>query len=357
MRALIDASNGTGVRALIDQYYDSPIVQGFALGVHGNYISTFRSEHGRDLSVNDILNSGLTPKEWPELCLRENLPATLSPIYVVIYVTMPPNEFRSRFNVPTVITPGDHLVIVETKGPFIALADRSSHRPIKGGISVSNAKPNIAGTLGGLLEDTATGEVYLSSCNHVLYDSGTNDVIQQGRKDGGVAPSDTVAQTTYAVPLKPPAGFSFSSPFNSVDAALAKRNGVSFNRDVRIIGRVTGIVPKNQIELGDEVVFVGKESDRQEARVYRFVARLKVDILGTIYNFGEVFEIESRTYLYVGSLSRPGDSGSWVVKEVSLRNNELYGLLIAGTGQFSVCCFIETVLDEFNKYGPTFDLA
>jgi hypothetical protein len=365
LRALISASNAPGVRDLIDSYYDIAAVQGFALGVHGNFISMYRNEFGKSFSVNEILDSGKVPKGWAETCLQTQLPISLSPIYIVIYVTMAPDDFRNQYQVPNITSVGNYLITIETKGPFIAQADRSRHRPtIKGGISVSNASLNVAGTLGGFVKEIATSDIYLLSCNHVLCDSGGTAIVQQGSSDGGISPTDKVARMTHAVPLTLPTGFTFSSPFNSVDAALGKvdTSHVSVNSNVRIVGPITGTVAKAQMQLGDDVVFVGKEADRQEARIYRFISRLKITIpgtgSGTVYNFGEVFEIEPRVYMYVGSLSKPGDSGSWVVQEVDPQNNNLCGVLIAGTKQFSICCFIETVMDELNNLGTaSFNLA
>src|SRR5262245_31714186 len=102
MRALINASNTPAVRDLIDSYYDIAAVQGFALGVHGDFISMYRNEFGKSFSVNEILDSRKIPKGWREACRQAQLPAALSPIYIVIYVTMPPDVFRSQYQVPNI---------------------------------------------------------------------------------------------------------------------------------------------------------------------------------------------------------------------------------------------------------------
>lgn len=359
MLPLITAASSADVRTIVDTYYDMPYVQGFALGVHGAFVSMYRSEFGRQTSLNDMLSSRRTPKAWDPACRAAGFSVILSPIYVVIYVTMRGDDFRARHAVPQYTPVDHHMVIIETKGPFIATADRNRHRPIEGGISVGNAASQRAGTLGGLFQDTLTSGVYVLSCNHVLCDSGGTTVVQQGASDGGRTATDSVGTMTHAVPLKAPAGFSFSAPYNAVDAALAQVDGVvTISRSVRLMGPITRQTPKAQIQLGDDVVFVGKESDRQEARVYRYISRLKVAVLGTVHNFGDVFEVEPRRPMYFGSLSVPGDSGSWVVNEANPTESELYGLLIAGNGRFSICCFIETVTAELNALGAhNFDLA
>jgi hypothetical protein len=360
MRALIDAYRQPPIRDLIDKYYDMPTVQGLALGVHADFVAMFRSQYGTSSSVNRILESGKVPPAWPAACSAAGFAGTLSPIYVVIYVLSDADSFRDQNGIPKVTQSGHHLVLVETTEPFVELADRSRHRPqIQGGISVGNAALNLAGTLGGFLEDHPTGTRHLLSCLHVLEDAGCTDVLQQGKKDGGQPAHDAVATTAHVVSLKPPAGFSFSAPFNTVDAALARVHAtIIVSPHLRLVGAVTAVVPQVQLALGDDVIFVGKESDRQEARVYRFIARLKVTIRGTVHNFGEVFEIEPRLPLYVGSLSRPGDSGAWVVRETPSGGAEVCGLLFAGTKKHAVCSFMETVIGELNSIGGgTFGLA
>jgi hypothetical protein len=183
-------------------------------------------------------------------------------------------------------------------------------------------------------------------------------VVQHGVSDGGSAPADQVATNAYVVALKAPAGFSYTSPYNAVDAALAKLNGVATaNRVIRALaGPVKALATMADIQIDDEVVFVGKESDYSEARVCRFVARVKVLIRGTTYNFGDLFQIESRLPIYVGSLVKKGDSGSWVVRETNESSYELYGLLVAKDQKRALCCFIETVCAELAYLaGVSFD--
>jgi hypothetical protein len=352
MRAFFDASNSADVRDLINRFYDKSAVQGFALGVDGRYISFYRTEFAPAAPISKILDpKAPVPGAWKELCERASLPANLSPIYVVIYVTDPPDEFRSFNQVPVVTSSGAHFVVVEQKGPFVALADRTKHRPVQGGISVGNAALNLSGTLGGFLTDVYSpgGQEYALSCNHVLDDSFVTESLQQGSTDGGKSPSETLGTTIYAVPLKLSTTFTAAATYDSVDAAVAEvATSVAVNPTVRHVGRVTTAALTAAISLGDDVVFVGKESDRQEARVYRFISRLKVKIKGGTYSFGDVFEIEPRLHMYFGSLAQPGDSGSWVIRE-SPHQNELYGLLFAGSGTFAACCFIETVVNELDS--------
>ena len=352
MDSLIQVSQGEAVAKLVSRYYEITEVQGFALGVHGNFISLYRSQYGRSLSINDILKDGNTPTPWPGICKSAGFSPELSPIYVVIYVNMHPVDFQSKHDPPTTIG-GDTAVLIEQIEPYRGFADRRRHRPqIMGGISVSNALAPAAGTLGGFVQDNSGIDAYALSCSHVLWDSSDSDVIQQGTSDGGSSPADAIGIASYNVHLQSGTGFSFGSPFNTVDAALAKISSVvTVSAAVRLLGPVISTLNKNQLSLGDDVVFVGKESDSQDCRIIRYIARLKVDIQGTLYNFGDVFEIESRLPIYVGSLSKDGDSGSWVVRDDGNKQDKLCGLLFAGntTGpnkNKAICCFIENVFSE-----------
>lgn len=344
---------GEGLKALVDQYYHYDTVEGFALGVHDGYISTFRSEFGKNKSVNQILESQNRPKAWKQICQNFDLPDNLSPIYIVIYISISIEEFNNAYPQLERVTPDNHYVLVHQKEKFTANSDRGKHRPsLIGGISTSNSSAHIAGTLGGFLKDTVTGKCYLSSCNHVFDGPFISDIIQPGRADLGHSPTDHVANLTHTVPLNLPVGFAWSDPFNSVDAAAAQIVDdplVVANTSMRIIGPVSGIAAASSVGLGDDVAFVGKESDRVEARIYRFISRLKVTIGPDTYNFGEVFELEPRMSMYFGTLSQKGDSGSWIIQDSNMRSKELCGILFAGNGFFSICCFMETVIKELDK--------
>jgi hypothetical protein len=340
MDALRAAANSPGVQALINDFYHLDVVQGFALRVHGNYISMFRSEFDRSKSVNEILQDGRVPMDWSAVCQSAGYVSTLSPIYVLMYVSIDANVFRSTYPVPATVQP-NYAVFVETVAPFIATANRGKHRPILGGISIGSvAKQRLSGTLGGLLTDESSTNAYILSCNHVLLSPG-DDVVQQGRGDRGRSPADTVAVTKYVVPLQ-------TAAVNSVDAALAEVDGgTAATGTVRLLGPIARMVSTSSVNLGDLVVFVGKESDRQDAYIHSFIARVKADIDGGRYDFGDIFEIRPRMPIYIGSLSQPGDSGSWVVRETGNVVDELCGLLFADNARGdSLCCFIENVLKE-----------
>ena len=90
-----------------------------------------------------------------------------------------------------------------------------------------------------------------------------------------------------------------------------------------------------------------------ECLLSKSVARVKSRWNGVDYNFGDIFEISSRSTLYVGSLSSAGDSGSWVLYKVDDFGPtfDLYGLLMAGNGKTSLCAFADHVMGDLGRIG------
>jgi hypothetical protein len=347
MNALIRAAEeDTAVRELIARFYLQTDVEGVALRAHGRFISLFRGRFGPPESVNAALErSKEIPPEWEEECSAAGYPL-LSPIYIAIYVNVDETLFRERNDVPTTVlstlAPVNYAVFVEKISPFEGLSYRSRCRPLQGGTSASGydpAKPKHSGTLGGFLEARSNGDVFILSCRHVLL-ARTVNVAQQSPGDGGAWPKDAVGRTHFAIDLLSTFPPGSAQPFNTVDAALAKVDPVSLpvSKGVRSL-----------LNPLDNLVFVGKESDYQEARVRSLVARIKARIDGTLYDFGNVFEIEPRVTLYIGKLAKSGDSGSWVVRDDGKRHDQLCGLLFAGNGKTALCCFSETVIDALEK--------
>jgi hypothetical protein len=257
-----------------------------------------------------------------------------------------------------------YAVYAEYRQPYVGTYDRINHRPLMpGGISVSGDAKRTAGTLGGHIRRKGTHDEYLLSCYHVLCDGKTTFAVQRGRADGGTVAADKVADLSYFVALSPATGYTFGHPYHNVDAATALLSvkGVKADPMLRILRMpVKYTVPIAQISQGDEVIFIGKESDRRDVRVHRFIARVKWlwPGGGPMYNFGDVFEIEPLLYTYLGTLAAPGDSGSWVVTKREGRPEELgaYGVVFGGSGLFALCCFMENVFLELSKAsGLAFD--
>lgn len=358
MQPFLNASGGPAFVALVNSLYDIPHVHGFCLDVDPVYVSLVYGQQPWK-KLNEALEFGFIPAGWPEHCGARKLAANASPIRVVIYIKGDPTAFRSAQQIPISIAPG-HEVLIEERGPFVGAADYSMHRPLVGGICVGNSGRNDDGTLGGFLKQQGTRDPELLSCHHVLVHSSAVDVLQRSKNHGGSALTEKVGTVSHVVPLKAATGFSYSSPYNKVDACLAKvdTSVAAVNGAIRLVTTMpTGTAPTASISLGDAIHFVGKESDRRDAHIVRFISRQKVLIDGNLYNFGDFFEIKSPLPI---SLAVKGDSGSWVLRNVASQASELCGLLFAidsSVPDRAFCCFIESVINDLNTVsGATYEL-
>ncbi len=117
---------------------------------------------------------------------------------------------------------------------FTALAYTGRERPAPSGISVGHVNIT-AGTLGGLVKDSTTGNLVILSNNHVLADSNDaaigDPILQPGPADGGAFPADHIANLTRFVPITFGSGGA-----NRVDGAIARpinNNDLTwFTRDI-----------------------------------------------------------------------------------------------------------------------------
>lgn len=111
-----------------------------------------------------------------------------------------------------------HTDVIES-GKFRALSYKQRERPAKGGVSIGHIDIT-AGTLGGLVRDKATGDIYILSNNHVLANSNCGSkgdhILQPGKVDGGKDPDDWIATLERYIPID------FMGKTNYIDAAIAK---------------------------------------------------------------------------------------------------------------------------------------
>lgn len=178
--------------------------------------------------------------------------------------------------------------------------------PMQGGISISDYKRNIAGTLGGLVVDRETGDPMILSNFHVLagvwYAQPGWPIYQPGRGDGGTE-ANTVAR------------FVRHAMQSNLDAAVAKLTG-----DRQLVNQQLDLDPAvvNGVawaQLGMEVVKSGRTSGITHGRVIGVEGSLKMTYDGVSRVIRNVMEIEPREGLTV---SEPGDSGSFWLDEETM---------------------------------------
>lgn len=177
--------------------------------------------------------------------------------------------------------------------------------PMQGGISISDYKRNIAGTLGGLVVDRKTGDPMILSNFHVLAGVWSAPpgwlIYQPGRGDGGTE-ANTVAQ------------FVRHAMSSNLDAAVAKLSGDRqlVNKQLDLTPPVNGVA---WAQLGMKVVKSGRTSGITHGRIIGAEGSLKMTYDGVKRVIRNVIEIEPREG---STVSEPGDSGSFWLDEETM---------------------------------------
>lgn len=244
-------------------------------------------------------------------------------------------------------------------GEIRALSERTERqRPAPGGVSIGHYKVT-AGTLGMVVKKGGIRQIL--SNNHVLANSNdayTGDPIYQpGVYDGGEA-TDAIAYLADFEPIQ----FVGASdcPIANFIVNIFNRAAEFFNRETRIpqaITQVTNLVdcaiarPIKDEDVSDEILEIGIPTGFADIEVG---ARVKKSGRTTGFNEGTVTIMNTTTQVSYGSniaifkdqivtskLAEGGDSGSVVLNE----NNEVVGLLFAGSDTVTIVNKIENVID------------
>lgn len=210
---------------------------------------------------------------------------------------------------------------------FAALALTARQRPAPSGISIGH-RDITAGTLGGLVRETASGKILILSNNHVLADANGaqigDPILQPGPLDGGSDPRDRIAQLYGFVELDFAPGAE-----NRADAAVAEPI-----RPADVLFATESVGPDTPAEartleeadLGRYVQKTGRSSEHTQGFVEALFATLSVGYGG------------SRTARFVDQavvsqspaeeeFSQGGDSGSLIYDA----DHRCVGLLFAGS--------------------------
>jgi hypothetical protein len=291
-----------------------------------------------------------------------------STLSIVCSVTkkVPASELSSRDMVPEALDniPTD----VFESGRLRALqAPTERFRPAPGGVSIGHHEIT-AGTLGCLVKKN--GEMFILSNNHVLANSNNaqvgDPILQPGPYDGGLFPNDHIADLTQFVPItfieSPsdcPAARTVVDLLNTisnilgsdarlrviseqvtdnlVDAAIARPIRVEdVSNEILEIGTIGGTAVG---ELGMAVKKSGRTTGLTTGEI------LQVDVSANV-QYGQNQIARFTDQLMAGPMSQGGDSGSAVLDE----NNQLVGLLFAGSDQSTIINRIENV---FSALGVT----
>lgn len=229
--------------------------------------------------------------------------------------------------------------------------------PVPMGVSVGNVNGNFAGTLGYRVRRKDNGEVGYVTNNHVAAASGANlcpaqlnpanvpafgvDACQPGKLDNGnVCRAPKIGDLTQVVPLVMSGSF-----VNTVDAAYVKSNRGCVSKNIEDVGPPTSKKAKDPL-LGEDLVLSGRSSGRRMVDVSAVNASVTVNYgagCGNALFFGQAITEP----LEGASASRPGDSGSPVVKKTAT-TVIAKGLNFAGDGFIGVINPMTAVLGAFN---------
>ncbi len=260
---------------------------------------------------------------------------------------------------------GFNTDVVET-GVIRAQQDpKRRYRPAPGGVSIGHYSIT-CGTLGCYV--MRNGKKYALSNNHVLANS--NDasigdaILQPGPADGGRDPNDRFALLKDFVKINFVGGNGGSCPIgsavvkclnflakmvgsktrvsasssatdNTVDAAIAEVRDDNWIKDeIMQIGKVNGY---NSGQLGMEVQKFGRTTNYTKSVISQVNATITVS-----YGGGKTAIFTDQ--LVAGAMSAGGDSGSAVLD----MDNNLVGLLFAGSDSTTIMNRIENVFSELN---------
>jgi hypothetical protein len=305
-----------------------------------NMVSVGRKNGGEELAV--IVN---VVKKLPMgiLALNDVLPRTLDGVKVDVVEA-------KEIKVNTLAKPTDRF------------------RPAQGGVSIGH-KDITAGTFGCLVKDGA--DLFILSNNHVLANSNDAEagdaILQPGPHDGGTEENDTIATLADFVPIvfdgetggglppvdgcdigawlewllglfggggQPPVEEPTEPAVNLFDAALAKPIN---DTDVKtgffgLEGRkITGV---GTVNLDMPLLKSGRTTGVTSDKVLQMHATVQVQ-----YGEGQVATFEEQ--FVAGPMSQGGDSGSAVLNI----NDEIVGLLFAGSDEFTIISPIQPVLE------------
>jgi hypothetical protein len=253
------------------------------------------------------------PRWWKDYQMANGERFSETPILVRVYLL----PWHPAEELPRI---GEYKfrILFERREQARFCSTKTKRNPIVGGLSIG-VGPNVSGTLGGVLEDQR-GKRYGLTCAHVAVQG--NDVDQPAQSDasafrkvGVIAADSKLKKSASATPCNPA---NPRSVMNHIDAALVEFD--SSNRaDLKILtlGGLSRVLPKTDLNPGDGLYFVGKESGPQSRHVvvagigptFRFK-----DDNENFYCFENTLQVEwpYSQEMPQGAPIQDGDSGSWL---------------------------------------------
>lgn len=222
-------------------------------------------------------------------------------------------------------------------------------RPAEGGYSVGHVAIT-AGTIATSVYDILPGgsvspptpgigvprRYYLLSNNHVLANSNNanlgDHILQPGPFDGGVDPTDHIANLSRFIPITFDPPVPRANHRNLVDAAIAEAEFHDIYREIYWVGYVRGWRRRANVTVGTIVQKTGRTTNYTTGRITAVNATIDVG-----YGGGRVARFQDQ--IVTTNISAGGDSGSLVTTP----DNVAVGLLFAGSSIATIVNQIEHV--------------
>ena len=267
-------------------------------------------------------------------------------------------KLRKSALVPNLVD-GIKTDVIEV-GKIVALpATTDKHRPAPGGVSIGH-KNITAGTFGCLVTDGI--DTFILSNNHVIANSNNaelgDEILQPGPADGGTL-EDQIATLEDFEPIKFQgisgeesiiitfirwilcALFGYGcdedeedSSVNLFDAAVARPLDLNnVKNEILEVGTPAG---SEWADINQEVQKTGRTTGHTRGKVLQMDADINVS-----YGLGKTAIFENQIISDIHS--QGGDSGSAILNN----NNQVVGLLFAGSDTITVLSPIQPILDTF----------
>lgn len=260
---------------------------------------------------------------------------------------------------------------VHASGMIYALADpKGRFRPAPGGVSIGHINIT-AGTLGCLVQKN--GQKYILSNNHVLANSNDGSIgdpiLQPGPTDGGSYPADHIADLSEFIKINfdgGDGGGGSTCPFAGAAAAILNALAAMTGSKTRLNPILTAeagenlvdcaiAAPLNPDDVVNEILDIGNIKGSAEGLLGMSVhksGRTTGHTTGTITQIDVTVQVSYGTnktatfvdQLMAGNMSAGGDSGSAVLNT----NDEIVGLLFAGSSNSTIFNRIQNVFDALN---------
>jgi hypothetical protein len=291
------------------------------------------------------------PPYWDELSDMIGRSKDIPPIRLIVCLLPPaagekmevPDLPKSRLPVSFEVRPLAHL----------STSKYAKTRPVVGGVSVGTGT-HVFGTLGGIVEDQA-GLRYGMTCAHVL--PLQSSVDQPAQHDDAQATS--IGTTAASITPQPCPGGKTCNPYMkdphiaTVDTSLVKiEPDIASNLEILSLGPLAGVVAKNSMTPGQEVMFEGRSSGNRIAEVGGLAIFYRLNLKGNTYCYQDIFEIRCRTYFreLLGPVVKAGDSGAWVCTETD-RGPGWCGQIIGEDRNRGYATFAENTVEAWSNVG------